>query len=106
MRFGVLLLFICVFFSCQDKPSETRSEKIAKGICACSSQLLQLNKQAANSQGAIDFEAIQTEFANTKVCIAKQHIKPEDRAEVEKQLLVQCPELAAETELLQELVNW
>ena len=106
MRFSVIFLLICLFFSCQDNPAETQSEKFAKGICACSAQLLQLNKQAAKAQGTIDFEGIQTEFANTKVCIAKLHLKPEYRTEVEKQLLVQCPELAAEKELLAELLNW
>ena len=107
MRFSAFLLLICLFFSCDEKPAETRSEKLAKAICACSSQLMELNKQAANApQGAIDFEGIQTAFAVAKTCIAKQHIKPEDRLEVEKQLSVQCPELAAEGELLEELIGF
>ena len=100
-----MLLFFGALFSCQNQAPEARSEKIAKGICDCSAQLMQMNKEAANAQGPIDFEGIEAAFAKTKACIAKQRMKPEDRQEVEKALALKCPELAAENELLQELIG-
>ena len=78
---------------------------MARGICDCSTQLLALNKQVASSQDSIDFEGIQTAFEKTRTCITEQRMKKEDLPEVQKILLVKCPELAAQPELLQELLE-
>lgn len=105
MRFTTLLLFICLLDSCQNPPAETRADRIAKGVCDCSASLLNLNKQAVAGQDSIDFEAIQTAFQDARKCIVEQRMKAEDLPEVQKALLVKCPELAAETELLGELLG-
>jgi hypothetical protein len=105
MRFITVFLLTYCFYSCENPPSETRAERIAKGICDCSTQLLNLNKQAANASGNIDFEAIQAEFGKARACIVNQRMKPEDLPEVQKALTVKCPELAAEAEMLGELLG-
>ena len=105
MRFSLYLLLVCCFFSCQEKPVEKRSDKIAQAICDCTSQLMNLNKQAASTQDSMDFEGIQAEFEKARTCIAKQKLKAEERPEVGKALALRCPELAAEPELLSELMG-
>ena len=105
MRFILVLLLTCFLNSCENPPSETRAERIAKGICDCATPLLNLNKQAANTSGNIDFEAIQVEFGKARACIVNQRMKPEDLPEVQKALTLKCPELAAEVEMLGELLG-
>lgn len=105
MRILSMLLFVFVLISCQNQTPEARSEQIAKGICDCSAELMEMNKQAAKSEGPIDFEGIEAAFTKTKACIAQQHMKSEDRQGVEKSLAIICPELAAEFDLLQELIG-
>lgn len=104
MRSLLFLSLICLF-SCQNQPAESRADKIAKSVCGCTAHLLELNKQAANSKDSIDFAGIQAEFEKTKTCIANQRMKPEDVAEVKKSLLLKCPDLAKEEDLLQELMG-
>lgn len=104
MRFATLLLLACLLFSCQNPPAETRADRIAKGVCDCSTPLLDLNKKAAAGKDSIDFEAIQTAFLEARKCIVNQHMKSDDLSEVQKALLIKCPELAAETDLLEELL--
>jgi hypothetical protein len=96
-------LFFCLI-SCQNTPPESRADRIATGICGCTEQLLNLNKQAATSTDSIDFEGIQQEFEKARACIVEQRMKPEDMAPVQKSLEVKCPALAAEAELLGELL--
>jgi hypothetical protein len=105
MRVGCLLLLLLSFFACQTQQQETRVERMAKSICGCSSELLHLNKLAAGTTDDIDFEGIQTAFEKTKSCIANQRMKPEDISTVRKTLEIQCPELAAEKNLLDELLG-
>jgi hypothetical protein len=105
MRSITLLLLFCLFFSCQNPPAETRADRIAKGVCDCAAPLLDLNKKATADKDSIDFEAIQTAFMEARKCIVNQHMKPEDMPEVQKALLVKCPELGSETELLGELLG-
>jgi len=105
MRVTITLLSFCFFFSCQDNPPVKRTDNVARAVCSCSSELMDLNKQAAKATGTIDFEGIQTAFNMAKTCIAKQKIKPEEMPEVEKALEVLCPELEAEHELLEELIG-
>lgn len=105
MRFIGLIFLGCCFFSCGEEPKETRAERIAKGISECSATLLNLNKQAANAPDSMAFEAIQAEFEKAKTCIVDQRMKPEDLAEVKKVLALKYPALAAETELLEELMG-
>lgn len=106
MRIILLLLSFLLFFACKNTPPETRADRIATQICACSGQLLALNKkaQAGAAGDTIDFKGIQTAFEQTRACIAEQHMKPEDLPEVQKSLLIKCPELAKQAELLQELL--
>ena len=105
MRILLCLLLVGSFFSCQDTVAEKQSDKHAKAICSCAAQLMDLNKQAAQPGGKIDFEGIQAAFENTKNCIARQKIHPEAIPEVEQALGKLCPELAAEKELLDELID-
>jgi hypothetical protein len=103
---SIIAGLLIVLFSCKNETSESRPDRIAKNICQCSTSLLDLNKAAAViDTGAIDFEGIQTAFEKTKACIANQHVKAEDLPEVRKSLAIKCPELAAETELLTELLG-
>jgi hypothetical protein len=67
--------------------------------------LLQLNKLAAGSTGNIDFEGIQTAFEKTKTCVINLRMKPEDIPAVRKSLEIQCPVLAAEKDLLDDLLG-
>ncbi len=105
MRFLPILLAFSFFFSCQGNAPEKRSDSTARAVCSCTAKLLELNKQAAASTGAIDFEGIQRAFDEARTCIALQKIKPEEVPELEKALEVLCPELAKEQELLAELVG-
>lgn len=106
MQFATLFLLACLFFSCQNPPAETRADRIAKGVCDCSTPLLDLNKKAAAGKDSIDFEAIQTAFLEARKCIVNQHMKTEDLPDVQKALVVKCPELAGEEELLGELLGF
>ena len=105
MRLPIGILLVTLFFSCENPPSETRAERIAKGICDCSTPLLDLNKAAATASGNIDFEGIQAEFEKTRACIVNQRMKSEDLLAVKNALTVRCPELATQTELLEELLR-
>lgn len=105
MRQIFYLLFFCYFFSCQNRPAETRTERIAGGICACATPVLELNKQASSNLDSLAFERIQAAFEKARTCIIEQRMKKEDLPEVQKTLLIKCPELANQTELLQELLE-
>jgi hypothetical protein len=105
MRFLFLPVLFCCLFACQDNPPVKRSDSVARALCTCSAQLLELNKQAANATGVIDFERIQRAFDEARTCIALQKIKPEEMPEVEKALELLCPELAKEHTLLEELIG-
>ncbi|MBL7827919.1 MAG: hypothetical protein JNJ57_14915 [Saprospiraceae bacterium] len=104
MRF-VLFSLILLVCSCEQAPKETRADRIAKAVCDCATPLLNLNKQAAESPQGIDFEKIQAEFEKSKICIADQRMKPEDLPEVQKSIVVKCPQLSGEVELLNELLG-
>ena len=78
---------------------------MAQAICDCTTPLLELNKNAAQSPDKIDFDGIQVAFEQARICIAEQRMKPEDLPEVEKALVVKCPGLSAEKELWMELLG-
>ncbi len=103
LRFFISILLLMILACGEAAPKETRADRIAKGLCDCTSNLLDINKQAVAAD-SIDFEGIQTAFNKTKACIINQRLKADDLPEVEKVLGLHCPALAAEAELLEELL--
>ncbi len=113
-------LFLCcvTLFACQQTPESTQSDKIAQAFCECTTPLIELNRQAAtlanDTLRATEFlaklDAIQVENDKSKDCartiVARfGKLKAADMAAVEKSLLVQCPALAQQHELLRELLG-
>lgn len=105
-RFPLLILSISLF-ACENPPtiSESRGEKLAKSLCGCSAQLLNLNKQAEAASDSLAFRNIAAEFEKARACAIRLGIKPDDRAILETTLQARCPALAAQTELLSELLG-
>ena len=104
MRTGIILLLSVLLFSCQNEDPKSKAEKMAVAVCNCSNQLLTLNKEAAAKEENIDFEAIQQAFMKARKCISELRMKAEDKQAMEAVLPLKCPELAAEAELLSELL--
>lgn len=98
-------MFLTLFACESPAPPEARGDKLAKSLCACTSELLALNKQAQTSSDSLAFRNIAAEFDKVRTCTAKLGIKPEDRAALELALTTHCPALAAQPELLLELLG-
>lgn len=101
---GVILLS-----SCQPSAPEGRFAQLSKGCCECTSKLIELNQQAAQSPEKADFKALEAEYQRTKECMATVtnnlgKITVEELPQLEKQLQITCPTLAPQRELLQELL--
>ena len=101
---NLVFLILLVAFSCEEPPAAPRGGSAAQSVCDCSAELLRLNKAAAQDT-VINFEAIQAEYNKALSCVHALHLKPEEMAELEKALASKCPELAAEQELLGELLG-
>ncbi len=102
---GVLFLLP----ACEPPVTVNRLEGIAKGCCDCTNQLMQLNQQAAKTPAEADFKAMEAEYKKTKECLTNVtnslgKVKVEELGELEKQLQPRCPALAAQHELLRELL--
>ncbi|MEO6036772.1 MAG: hypothetical protein ABIQ93_00075 [Saprospiraceae bacterium] len=98
-----------VLVSCQPPATENRMEQIAKGCCECTTHLIELNRQAAQSPDKADFKVLEAEFNRTKACLAtvSSHfgkLKTEEIPQLEKQLQPKCPQLAAQHDLLRQLL--
>ena len=83
---------------------------MAKGCCECTTHLLELNQQAAQSPENVDFKVLEAEYQRTKDCLntVTSHfgkLKKEELAQLEKQLQPKCPNLATQHDLLRELLG-
>ena len=114
MRTPLLLLLLTCLFACENKPPESRFDKVASAYCECTLQLVALNQKAqsaaADTSQSIDFQTMQAEYEKSKECAATLvtrfgKLKPTEIAEVEKSLALKCPDLAAQRDLLRELMG-
>ncbi len=106
MRYFYFFVVIA-FFSCGAPViPESRVDKLAKGLCGCTEQLLALNKQAESASDSLAFRNIATEFAKVRACTSNLGILPEDRAALELALATKCPGLAAHPDFLAELLGF
>ena len=69
-----------------------------------------MNQQAAKTPGKADFKALEAEYQRSKECLATvtNHfgkLKTGELAQLEKQLQPKCPNLAAQHDLLRELLG-
>ncbi len=108
------LLYACFallsFVSCQPVTTENRLEQMAKGCCECTTHLLELNQQTAQPPENVDFKVLEAEYQRTKDCLGTVtthfgKLKKEELAQLEKQLQTKCPNLAAQHDLLRELLG-
>lgn len=101
-----LFLFATLCFSCEaPAPPESSGDKLAKSLCACTAQLLALNQQAQTANDSLSFRNIATEFEKARDCVAGLDIKAENKAGLELALVTKCPNLAANKDLLLELIG-
>jgi len=110
----LLLLPLLLLSACQNQPPETRFDKVASAYCACTLQLVALNQKAqaaaADTAQVIDFQTMQVEYEKAKECAATLvtrfgKLDPSEIVEVEKSLALRCPDLAAQRDLLRELMG-
>ena len=83
---------------------------MAKDCCECTTQLMKLNQAAAQSPDKADFKAMEYEFKHAKDCLMNVtsrngRLNAGDLKELEKQLQFTCPPLAAQHDLLRELLG-
>ena len=119
MRFLLFLVpILCLLTACKGDPEPSQNEKIARVYCDCTVALAPLNQKAASQVADSSRQAafyallqqIQVENAKAKEClsvITAQYGKltPEAFAEIEKILAVKCPGMAANGELLREMLG-
>jgi len=95
-------------FACENppaKPPEPRADQLSRALCLCANQLLLLNQAHATKSDSLSFREIFLEFEKTRACVTALGIKPEDRPALDASMGVHCPVLAAEAELLRELMG-
>ena len=103
LLFGLLL----VALSCAPPaPPESKSDKLATSLCGCTTQLLALNQKAQTEADSLAFRNIAAAFEKARECASRLGIKPEDRSALELALGLKCPTLAANKELLIELLGY
>lgn len=105
MRYFSFLILLSLIACESAAPPEARGDKLAKSLCDCTNELLALNKQAQTASDSLAFRNIAAEFDKVRTCTAKLGIKPDDRAALELALTTHCPALAAQQELLLELLG-
>lgn len=92
--------------SCGQNPSpEPRTDKLAKSLCQCTSELLVLNQKAQSSPDSLAFQQIEQAFNKAKECSLALGIKKEEHPMLETSLQSFCPELMQYPELLKELTS-
>lgn len=102
----LLFLIVLLAFSCENPvPPESRADKLAKSLCACTTTLLALNQQAQAGADSLAFRNIAAEFEKTRDCVKKLDIQPDDRTALELSLKKLCPALGGQEELLIELLG-
>jgi hypothetical protein len=110
----IYLLFGSFCFACKnDPPSNTPAQRIANAFCECSAQLIQLNQKAEDMRSdtaALNLEELSMEYEKVKECagiIIGQNggrLKPDLMNQVNKILLEKCPEVAKQSDLIQEML--
>lgn len=114
MRLLFLTIPLFVFGACDvPAPTQSRYQKLATAYCECTAQLAVLNQQAESDQSSNlnnYFPKMQAEYAKAKECattIVAQfgHLKPAELDSLSVVLATQCPELADNRDLLQELLG-
>ena len=110
----ILPLSLLGLFACENPPPESRFDKVASAYCECTLQLVALNQKAqvaaSDTSQRIDFQTMQAEYEKSKECAATLvtrfgKLKPTEIVEVEKSLALKCPDLAAQRDLLRELMG-
>lgn len=105
MRY-LLLLLVPVFIHCDPPtPPESRGDKLAKGLCGCTEQLISLNQEAEKAPDSLAFRKISLEFEKAHACATGLGIQSGDQAALELALNRLCPALAAHKDLLPELLR-
>ncbi|MGI9160310.1 MAG: hypothetical protein ACR2K1_11230 [Saprospiraceae bacterium] len=111
------LLAVVLFISACQSPPPGREEKIAAAYCECMTRLVQMNKEMQSNVGkdtseqAIAlFRALENAYNEAKECSGTLigqfgKLKPEELPAIEKILAQKCPELAAQHDLLQEMLG-
>ncbi|MDX1910339.1 MAG: hypothetical protein SFV22_02575 [Saprospiraceae bacterium] len=87
-------------------PPELRQDTLAKGMCTCTERLLALNQAAQHSNDSLAFRSIADEFDQSRACVQKLGVKPDDKTLLVQALSNSCPALAKEQELLTELLGF
>ncbi len=105
MRYLLFLIAIACFSCEAPAPPESRGDKLAKSLCSCTDQLLSLNKLAQTASDSLSFRNVADEFEKARKCVSNLGIKPEERATLELALNTHCPLLAAQENLLSELLG-
>jgi hypothetical protein len=114
----IALLPAAVFFisACQSPPP-SREEKIAGAYCECMTRLVQMNKEMqakvgkdTSEQAIALFRALENAYNEAKECSGTLigqfgKLKPEELPAIEKILAQKCPELAAQHDLLLEMLG-
>ncbi|MFN0034195.1 MAG: hypothetical protein ACKVUS_03950 [Saprospiraceae bacterium] len=105
---SLVFFFATALFSCGNPvaaPPESRGDKMAKSLCGCTAALLALNQQAESASDSLAFRNIAAEFEKARACAATLGFQPDDRAALETTLQTHCPALAAQQDLLLELLG-
>ena len=115
-----LLLPLAVFLiaGCENKPVESRFDKIAKAYCECTGALAAMNEQAAalaadtNAVTAFQerLKQIQMEYDSAKLCTATiiaqfGKLKSAELDSVKTALAGKCANTAEQGDLLQEMLG-
>ncbi len=104
MRILPLGIFMGLF-ACTAQLPESRGDKLAKSLCGCTGQLMELNKQAEMGADSLAFQNIAAEFAKARLCASKLGVTPEDSLILRLALKEHCPTLAGHVEFLPELLG-
>ncbi len=117
VRLIAILLPIGLLANACQSPPPSREEKIAGAYCECMTRLVQMNKDMqekvekdTSEQAIALFRALEDAYQEAKECSGTLigqfgKLKPEELPAIEKMLAQKCPELAAQHDLLQEMLG-
>jgi hypothetical protein len=108
------LMLTVLFVACKnDPPVNTQAQRIANAFCECSTQLVQMNQKAERMRAdtlPLNLEELSLEYEKVKDCagtIIGQNggkLKPDLMAQVQKNLLEKCPDVAKQSDLIREML--
>jgi hypothetical protein len=106
MRTCFLVVLMAMVAGCGQTPvPEQRADKLAKSLCQCTQDLLELNKKAESAPDSLAFQSIAQAFNKARTCALGLGIKQEEKPVLETALNAYCPELIKYPDLLQELLS-